>query len=281
MDIINNVIAQLQQQANQILGQFRQLRGNASMEIQLSPIDRKGVDAVFDIINNPQFQMLRQQYPNPNNIDIIVDSPGGDADAAYHIAKLIHSHFSGTITYVIPRFAKSAATLMVCGGNKIVMGETSELGPLDPQIRQDGGNYISAKAVQSTLDLIKEHLQSKDKRGLELATILVSRMNPLVLGQYQSTLDIAKEYQKELLMLRMYSSKKDVNKIVQKFAVGYTHHSRIIDCREAQQIFGTTNLEVWPSNSPLWQSVWQYYEVNRSIKDLIGILQIMNRMNNN
>lgn len=46
MDIINNVILQLQQQANQILGQFRQLRGNISIQIQLSPIDRKSVDEV-------------------------------------------------------------------------------------------------------------------------------------------------------------------------------------------------------------------------------------------
>jgi hypothetical protein len=280
MDIINGIIAQLQQQANQILGQFRHLRGNASIEIQLNPIERKGVDAVFDLINNPQFQLLRGQYPNANNIDIIVDSPGGDADAAYHIAKIIHSHFQGTITYIVPRFAKSAATLMVCGGDKIVMGETSELGPLDPQIRQDGNTYISAKAVHSTLDLIKKHLENKDRQGLELATILISRMNPLVLGQYQSTLDIAKGYQKELLLLRMFKSKKEVDKIVRKFATGYTHHSRIIDCREAQRIFGAANLEVWPSNSPLWQLVWQYYEVYRNTRDLIGILQIMNKMKN-
>jgi hypothetical protein len=36
-----------------------------------------------------------------------------DADAAYHIAKLLHQNFKGTIKYVVPRFAKSAATLLV------------------------------------------------------------------------------------------------------------------------------------------------------------------------
>ena len=226
MDIINNVIQQLQQQINGIITQFRQLRGNPSIQILLSPIDRRSVDIVFDIINNPLFKQQRQTYTHPDNIDVIVDSPGGDADAAYHIAKMIHASFTGTITYIVPRFAKSAATLMVCGGNKIVMGETSELGPLDPQIQQDDGNYISAKAVQSTLDLIKEHLRRKDKTGLELATILASRINPLTLGQYQSTLKIAQEYQKELLLLRMFRSKAQVNKMVKKFATGYTHHSR-------------------------------------------------------
>ena len=279
MDVINNVIIQLQAELNRVLEQFRQLRGNASIQIELNPIDRRGVDVVFDIINSPQFQLIRQKYPNPNNIDIIVDSPGGDADAAYHIAKIISSHFSGIITYVIPRYAKSAATLMVCGGNKIIMGETSELGPLDPQIKQDGGNYISAKAVQSTLDLIEDHLKNKSKTGLELATILISRMNPLILGQYQSTLDIVQKYQKELLMSRMFTSKTDVDKIVKKFAVGYTHHSRIIDCREAKQIFGN-NVDILPSNNPLWQLIWRYYEINRQIKDLVGIIQKISKVNN-
>lgn len=279
MEIVNIIIQQLQQLVNQTISQFRQLRGSISIQILLNPIDRRGVDVVFDIINNPQIQQQRQQFQNPNNVDVIVDSLGGDADAAYHIAKVLHSHFSGTITYIVPRFAKSAATLLVCGGNKIIMGETSELGPLDPQIRQDDGSFISAKAVQSTLALIKEHLRRKDKSGLELATILASRLNPLVLGQYESTLGIAREYQKELLLLRMFSSQKKVNKIVNRFATGYTHHSRVIGCKEAKEIFGD-NLEVLPSNSQEWQLIWQYYETNRNMRDLIGVLKLVDKFSN-
>jgi len=36
-----------------------------------------------------------------------------DADVAYHIAKLLHQNFKGTIKYVVSRFAKSATTLLV------------------------------------------------------------------------------------------------------------------------------------------------------------------------
>ena len=39
MDIINNVITQLQVELNRVLEQFRQLRGNASIQIELNPID--------------------------------------------------------------------------------------------------------------------------------------------------------------------------------------------------------------------------------------------------
>jgi len=277
MQLLGNIIQQIQQRNNQLISDFRKLRKNVSIQILLNPLDRRGVDVVFDIIRNPQFQEECKKFENPNDVDVIIDSFGGDADAAYHMAKLIDNHFSGNIKYVVPRFAKSAATLMVCGGNKIVMGETSELGPLDPQIRQDDGTYISAKAVQATLELIKKHLDKEDKHGLELATILASRINPLVLGQYESSIDIAKEYQRELLQLRMFkgSKKADVDKIVDRFATGYTHHSRVISCKEAGDIFGDTNVEILTSDSKEWNLIWEFYLNNRNIADLLGVLKNM------
>jgi len=280
MQLLGNIIQQIQQRNNVLISEFRKIRKNISIQILLNPLDRRGVDVVFDIIRNPQFLEECKKFENPDDVDVIIDSFGGDADAAYHMAKLIDGHFKGNIKYVVPRFAKSAATLMVCGGNKIVMGETSELGPLDPQIRQDDGSYISAKAVQATLELIKKHLNKEDKHGLELATILASRINPLVLGQYESSIDIAKEYQRELLMMRMLKSKKkaDVDKIVERFATGYTHHSRVITCVEAKDILGEDNIEILASNSQEWNLIWEFYLNNRNIADLLGVLKNIDKL---
>src|SRR3989338_2080120 len=281
MQLLGNIIQQIQQRNNVLISEFRKIRKNISIQILLNPLDRRGVDVVFDIIRNPQFLEECKKFENPDDVDVIIDSFGGDADAAYHMAKLIDGHFKGNIKYVVPRFAKSAATLMVCGGNKIVMGETSELGPLDPQIRQDDGSYISAKAVQATLELIKKHLNKEDKHGLELATILASRINPLVLGQYESSIDIAKEYQRELLLMRMFKSKKkaDVDKIVERFATGYTHHSRVITCVEAKDILGEDNIEILASNSQEWNLIWEFYLNNRNIADLLGVLKNIDKLN--
>ena len=279
MQILGIIIQNIQQRNNQLISEFRNIRGNISIQILLNPLNRRGVDVVFDIIRNPQFQEDRKKFIKPDDIDVIVDSFGGDADAAYHMAKLLHQNFKGSIKYIVPRFAKSAATLLVCGGNQIVMGETSELGPLDPQIRQDDGSYISAKAVQATLNLIKQHLKEGGKHGLELATILASRINPLVMGQYESTIDIAKEYQKELLLMRMFKSKKEVEKIVKRFSIGYTHHSRVIDCNEAKNIFGDDKIEILDSNSKEWNLIWEFYINNRNIGDLLGVLKYVDKMN--
>lgn len=280
MQILNNIIQQLQFQNHQMIIEYRKKCECIAIQLSLTPIVRNSVDLVFDLINSPQFRKERAEFKNPNDINVIIESGGGDADAAYHIAKLIHLNFSGIIKYIIPRFAKSAATLLVCGGNKIVMGEMSELGPLDPQILQSDGQYISAKAVQSTLELIKKYLSEDDKKGLELATILTSRINPLVLGQYESTLKIAKEYQEELLHLRMFKSgDKNVDTIITKFATGYTHHSRVINCIEAKEIFGEQNVEILASDGQEWQTIWQISKNNRTISDLVGVLQLINKLN--
>lgn len=280
MQILNNIIQQLQFQNHQLIMMYRQKCECMAMHLSLTPITRSSVDLVFDLINSPQFQQERVIFKNhPDDINIIIESGGGDADAAYHIAIVLDDHFKGTIRYIIPRFAKSAATLMVCGGNKIVMGETSELGPLDPQIMQNDGSYISAKAVQSTLELIKKYLSEGDKYGLELATILSSRLNPLILGQYESTLKIAQEYQEELLHLRMFKNEEEVKTIVEKFAIGYTHHSRVINCKEAKKIFGEDKVEMMASDSEEWKTVWQVSKNNRTIADLVGVLQMINKLN--
>jgi hypothetical protein len=279
MQLLGNIVQQIQQRNNQLISELRNLRKNISILILLNPLDRRGVDVVFDVIRNPQFQEERKKFENPDDVDIIIDSFGGDADAAYHIAKLIDSNFKGNIKYIVPRFAKSAATLLVCGGNKIVMGETSELGPLDPQIRQDDGSYISAKAVQATLELIKQHLKKEDKHGLELATILASRINPLVLGQYESSINIAKDYQRELLLMRMFKSKEDVDKIVDRFATGYSHHSRVINCKEAKDIFGEDKIEILAADSTEWNLIWEFYLNNRNIGDLLSVLKNIDKLN--
>lgn len=276
MKILGNIIQQIQQRNSLLIKDFREIRKTISIQILLNPINRRGLDLIYDMIRTPKFQEDRTRYANPDNIDVIVDSGGGDADAAYHIAKLLHANFKGTITYIIPRFAKSAATLLICGGNKIIMGETSELGPLDPQIMQEDGTFVSAKSVKATLDLIKEQIEDTEA-GIELAAVLINKINPLILGEYNSAIEISKEYQKELLLLRMFKDEKKVDKIKELFATGYTHHSRVIGCNEAKKIFGASNLTIMDSTNRAWNLVWEFYSNNRSIADLTGVLNILSK----
>lgn len=112
MQILTNVIQQLQLRNNLLIMQYRQQCQCMVTTFSLTPIARNSVDMVFDLINNAQFKAERVAFKNPDDIHVIIESGGGDADAAYHIAKLIDTHFTGIIKYIVPRYAKSAATLV-------------------------------------------------------------------------------------------------------------------------------------------------------------------------
>ena len=63
MQILTTVIQNIQQRNNQLISEFRKLRGNISIQILLNPLNRRGVDVVFDFIRNPQFQEERKNFP--------------------------------------------------------------------------------------------------------------------------------------------------------------------------------------------------------------------------
>ena len=54
---------------------------------------------------------------------------------------------------IVPDLAKSAATLMVLGADSILMSDTSELGPIDPQVvLADGNGKHIRHSIQSYRD---------------------------------------------------------------------------------------------------------------------------------
>src|SRR4051794_10770999 len=78
-------------------------------------------------------------------VALVIDSPGGYADMAYRIARTFCRHSDG-FTAVIPRWAKSAATLLTLGAEKVIFGHDAEIGPLDVQVydqeREERGSAL-------------------------------------------------------------------------------------------------------------------------------------------
>ena len=68
-----------------------------------------------------------------DQLDLILHSPGGSPEAAEGIVKYLRGIFTD-IRVIVPHLAMSAATMIACAANKVVMGQHSFLGPTDPQI---------------------------------------------------------------------------------------------------------------------------------------------------
>jgi hypothetical protein len=66
-------------------------------------------------------------------LDLVLSSPGGQAQAAEQIVEYLRTQFD-YIRCFVPIQAKSAASMIALGCDEIVVGNHSELGPIDPQI---------------------------------------------------------------------------------------------------------------------------------------------------
>ncbi len=190
-----------------------------------------------NIVENIYYD-LREKFKDniPETLDVILDSGGGKIDAAYNLALLLRRYTKNNLNIIIPRWAKSAATLIACAGDRIYMTPISEIGPVDPQITMINPlekrlEEFSPLDIDSTLKLIREEFKNGDKN---LAQGLLDRLQfPLTLGGIKKSLEVGIHYIKRLLSSRML--KEDKNKaeqIAEKLVESYTTHGFCIEIDE-------------------------------------------------
>src|SRR6266545_6051460 len=93
-------------------------------------------------------------------VDVLIESNGGSAEAAERIVRLLRSRFD-SIRYIIPGNAYSAATLVGFSGDSLVMSSISTLGPIDPQI-----NGIPARAILRAFASLEDRLAKEGPKAL-------------------------------------------------------------------------------------------------------------------
>jgi len=98
------------------------------------------------------FMEVVHGLPANCGLDLILHSPGGSAEVTEAIVDYLRAKFTN-IRVLIPQAAMSAATMLACAANEIVMGKHSSLGPIDPQmiVNVPGSGRIAVPA-QSVLD---------------------------------------------------------------------------------------------------------------------------------
>ena len=144
---------------------------------------------------------------------IVVSSPGGDGLAAERMINVCRTFSKiGTYDVVVPGKAKSAATMFCFGANKILMGPTSELGPVDPQVRiMEGGvlKYISAHHIVTSYDELFKGAVG-EKGNLEPYLQQLGNYNTSVIKAYRSAISLSKSITIQALKSGMMSNKTEV-----------------------------------------------------------------------
>jgi len=122
-------------------------------------------DADADILEG-----ILQKTDLSNGLAVVINSPGGFGITAERIINIFRN-YSGTGEYwiIVPGKAKSAATMICFGASKIIMGGTSELGPIDPQIAVSENGITKRFSLCNLVDSYDDLFQRavKEKNNLQ------------------------------------------------------------------------------------------------------------------
>jgi hypothetical protein len=198
---------------------------------------------------------------------LILYSGGGVPGSAYLIGKLCREYSNGKLVVAIPRYAKSAATLLCCAANEIHMGSLSELGPIDPQI-----NNMPTLGLKNSIEHIAELVTENPTSSDMFAKYMHLSIEPIQIGYYERVAESAMQYAENLLNTHKENLPKAANLIANELVYKYKDHGFVIDKSEATKILGE---EIIKSNT-------KEYEIGNTIYQFLDTLsRVANFLNHN
>jgi|ERR1035437_1604057 ATP-dependent protease ClpP protease subunit len=210
--------------------------------------------------------LLHNIVPN-SDLDLILHTGGGDVDAAEKLISLVRTRVgTGRMRVIVPDFAKSAGTLMTLGADRIVMSDTSELGPIDPQITlNDGHGNLIRHSVQSYLDAYEFHADALQKNPNDaVASIMLGKLEPATVKLFEAVRDRARKFAEDQLKLGMFrSGTGNFTKIASDLidTKRWLTHGQMIGWQDAIKI--GLSVDYLDPSSEEWQCYWQLYCLQR------------------
>lgn len=135
-------------------------------------------------------------------LDLILHSPGGSLEAADQIVQYLRAKYQH-IRAIVPQNAMSAATMIACACDEIVMGKHSAIGPIDPQMNINGA-VIPAHAILQDFDKAKADIAANPILG-NMWVPRLQQLPPGFLNLCEQTIQLAQEKVRSWLSQYMFS----------------------------------------------------------------------------
>jgi ClpP class serine protease len=206
------------------------------------------------------------------NIDLLLQSGGGYGVVAEKIVEMVRRYCTGQFRVIVPNLAKSAATMIALAADRIVMGVTSELGPIDPQLTVIQGNVPVSVSAQSFVDA-RNRLEKQvadavvNNQPYQAYIAQLSSMNMGFIDHCEKAMDFAKDFAIKALKNYMLNGKKDSDKTAEQIAENlcsastYFTHGRTISAQAIRNNPPLNNLVVdeLDLDSEQWKKIFQLY----------------------
>ena len=222
-----------------------------------------GNDCVIDADDTMPFVDLLHNVPPNEDVDLLLHTSGGSIDTAEKLVRMVRNKV-GTAAFriIVPDFAKSAGTLMVLGADCVVMSETSELGPIDPQMPLFG----RWQSVQNYLDAYATHAKAlRSDPSDAAAQIMLGKLDPATLKLCEVATDRARQAAEDLLRHGMFRNSGNYTKTASKLleTERWLSHGQMISWEDAMDDTIGLVVEHLDYHSETWQDYWQLYCLQR------------------
>ena len=159
-----------------------------------------------------------------DRLDLILHSPGGSPEAAEAIVSYLRSRFSH-IRVIVPQLAMSAATMIACAADEVVLGKHSFLGPTDPQLVLQ--TFLSVRLVpaQAVLDQFdRAQRECADPAKLSAWLPMLSQYGPDLLVQSEAALEMSRDLVRTWLSNYMFKNLDDRSERAEGVASWLANH---------------------------------------------------------
>jgi ATP-dependent protease ClpP protease subunit len=196
------------------------------------------------------------------DLHLLLSSPGGDGETAIRLIRSLQSRCR-ELTVLIPDQAKSAATLLALGAHHIVMGPTSDLGPIDPQfriLRGDRFELVAAKDIIEAVTRAEEAVASAPDT-YPLHASLLGEVTAVMAAQARSAIARTDDMLEECLSSCTGRTSDQVQALVQSL------HEPLIEAPKSHAaVFGSEDarkaglpVQLAEPRSDQWQLIWRLY----------------------
>jgi hypothetical protein len=215
-------------------------------------------------IDIPGFADLLKNIGPTESLDLLINSLGGSADVAEKIVELCRGqarHFR----VIVPNFAKSAATLIALGADQILMSDTSQLGPIDPQfihvVRPGQAIFVPAHSIIRSYEELVERVNAQGKllpadvpqlAGMDLAYIELART---AIARAET---LATTWLKKYMLNGRDQQAQETVQILVGRRPKYLSHGQVVNHVEAAELLHLSTEYLRPDD-PLWELIWELY----------------------
>ena len=144
------------------------------------------------------------------DLHLLLSTPGGDGETAVRLVRSMQVRCN-ELTVIVPDKAKSAGTILALGAHHILMGPTSDLGPIDPQF-QIGSGLVSAKDIIAAVREAESAIQASPETYM-LHSALLSDVTALQVQQARSALARSGDVMHEALSSHPNRTPDEVNSL--------------------------------------------------------------------